>query len=77
MRVQFVDRFNEFISDHFLKASSTQNDETEKVGALNKLFEKLYNIRIYSRKLKKWNRKVYYGLKYSLFIGIIYLLFLR
>lgn len=77
MRFKLVDKFNGFISNHLLKASSTQNEATEKVGLINKAFEKLYSLRIYSRKLKKWNRKVYYSLKYSLFLAVIYLLFLR
>jgi beta-hydroxylase len=77
MRFKLVDRLNRFISNHLMKASSTQNEASEKVGLLNKAFEKLYSVRIYSRKLKKWNRNVYYGLKYTLFIALIYLLFLR
>jgi beta-hydroxylase len=75
MRFRSIDWFNNWVSDHILKASSTQNELTDKVGFLNKGFAKLYNIRIYSRKLKDWNRKVYYGLKYAVFAALVYLLF--
>lgn len=75
MRFKFVDKLNAWLSDNLLKASSTQNEETEKVGFLNRGFEKAYSIRIYSRKLKKWNRQVYYGLKYLLFAFMVYALF--
>jgi beta-hydroxylase len=60
-----------------MKASATQNIETEKVGLLNRLFARLYRVRIYSKKIKRWNKSVYYGLKYTLFFLIVYALFLR
>jgi len=75
MRFRIIDKLNHWISDNLLKASSTQNDETEKVGFLNRTFEKVYGIRVYSRKIKKWNRKVYYCLKYLLFFLILYWIF--
>ena len=40
--------------------------EGEQVGVLNKVFGKLYEIHLASRRVKEWNRKVYYTLKYSL-----------
>ncbi len=75
MRYKIIDRINHWISDHIIKASSSRNDETDKVGVLNRMFEKVYGIRTVSRRIKKWNRKFYYGLKYSLFFGLIYLIF--
>ena len=75
MRFKPIDKMNHWISDHILKASSSQNDETEEVGFLNKVFEKVYSLRTVSRKIKKWNRKFYYVLKYTLFAGLVYLVF--
>ena len=75
MRFKVIDKLNHWISDNLLKASSTQNDETEKVGGLNRLFEKLYSVRTVSRRLKKWNRKVYYVVKYVLFALLVYWVF--
>ena len=46
----------------------------EHVGALNKVFDELYEIHLASRKVKAWNRNVYYTLKYSvtaLILGLI------
>jgi beta-hydroxylase len=74
MRFKLIDKMNHWISDNLLKASSTQNDEGEKVGFFNRLFGKVYSLRTYSRRIKKWNRKFYYGLKYSLFFALIYLI---
>ena len=74
MRYELIDRLNHWVSDNIIKASSTQNDETEKVGFLNRIFEKLYSIRTGSRKIKKWNRTFYYVLKHSLFFGLLLLI---
>ncbi|MFT5136968.1 MAG: beta-hydroxylase [Arenicella sp.] len=75
MRFKLLDKLNNWVIDHLLKASSTQNEETEKVGLLNRGFDKAYSIRIYYRQIKYWNRHAYYGLKYSLFAGIVYVIF--
>jgi len=75
MRFKWVDRLNHWISDNVLKASATQNEDTEKVGVLNRMFERLYSIRTVSRKIKRWNKPVYKGLKYTLFAALIYLIF--
>lgn len=76
MRFSWVDKLNHWVSDNIIQISSSQNDETEKVGALNKSFAHLYKIRTVSRKIKHWNKPFYKALKYSLFIGLLYLLFL-
>jgi beta-hydroxylase len=59
MRFKLVDKLNNRVIDHLLKASSTQNEETETVGLLNRGFEKAYSIRNYSRQIKDWNRQAY------------------
>ena len=75
MRFAWADKLNHWISDHILKVSSTQNEDNEKVGILNQMFVHLYRIRTVSRKIKDWNREVYYVLKYGLFVGLVYLVF--
>ncbi len=75
MRFGWVEKLNRWVSDHLMKASATQNVETEEVGFINKCFEKFYALRVYSRKLKYWNRTVYYALKYALFFVLIFLFF--
>jgi len=77
MRNRLIDGLNRFISDNLMKASATQNTESEKVGGLNRLFERVYSVRVLSRRIKKWNRSFYYALKYFLFFMAIYLLFLH
>jgi len=74
MRYGFMTAINRWVSHHIVKASATQNMEGEHVGALNKVFGKLYEVHLASRKVKEWNRRVYYALKYSLMIGIVALI---
>jgi beta-hydroxylase len=71
MKFGFMTAMNRWVSHHIVKASATQNVEGEHVGALNKVFGKLYEIHLASRRVKQWNRKVYYALKYSLTILVV------
>jgi beta-hydroxylase len=71
MKYGFMTAINRWVSHHIVKASATQNVDGEHVGALNKVFGKLYEIHLASRKVKEWNRTVYYTLKYSLGVLII------
>lgn len=48
-----------------MRAAATRNVPGERVGGLNQVFGYLYNVRIWSKRLKKWNRKVYYAYKWS------------
>jgi beta-hydroxylase len=71
MKYGFMTAINRWVSHNIVKASATQNVDGEHVGALNKIFGKLYELHLASRKVKEWNRTVYYTLKYS--IGVLIL----
>lgn len=58
-----------------LAAASSPNAEGESTGALNKAFHWLYQIRLVGKKLKVFNKTLYYIVKYLLFGGIFYLIF--
>jgi beta-hydroxylase len=80
LRFQFMTTINRWVSNHIIKATATDNVEGERVGAINKVFGYLYEVHLLGRRLKEWNRTVYYGLKYTLAIalaGIIVLSALR
>jgi len=42
---------------------------------VNKIFAKVYSVRVISKRIKRWNRPLYKTLKYTLFLGMIYLIF--
>jgi beta-hydroxylase len=70
-----VDWFNEIFSRIVVAASATKNIEGDKVGLLNRAFAYLYQIRTVGKKIKAFNRPLYYVLQYSLYVLFIYWIF--
>lgn len=70
-----VDWFNELFSRLVVASSATKNIKGDKVGFLNQIFGYLYQIRVVGKKIKAVNRTLYYILQYSMYLGIIYLIF--
>jgi beta-hydroxylase len=68
---------NRFVLHHILKATATQNTKGEPVGIANRIFAPVYQVRILFKRMKKWNRKVYYGFKYTATLAVLALIFLR
>jgi len=75
MKFGLINKFNTFMSNTLVSASATKNDEGDEVGAINKIFEKVYVLRKLSRKFKKWNKPAYKATKYTLFFGFVYFAF--
>lgn len=59
-------RINRWVNTHIVKISQSPNVEGEKVGAMNVAFSYLFQIHQLGRRLKAWNRKVYYSAKFGL-----------
>lgn len=76
MNVGFMTGINRWVSEHIVKISQSPNTEGEKVGALNVAFSYLYEIHLASRRLKNWNRRVYYTLKYTVTVALLALIVL-
>jgi beta-hydroxylase len=68
---------NRWIGQPFARAAATQNLPGEKVGVLNRLFQYAYQLRLLAKRLKAWNRTVYYALKWVLLGALLYAVFLR
>jgi beta-hydroxylase len=68
---------NRWIGQPLARAAATQNLPGEKVGVLNKLFQYAYRVRLLAKRLKAWNRNVYYALKWLLLGSLVYAIFLR
>ena len=71
MKYGFMTAINRWVSHHIVKASATQNVDGEHVGLLNKVFGGLYEIHLAGRRIKSWNRKAYYALKYTLMAAVL------
>jgi beta-hydroxylase len=70
-----VDWINRLFSRIVLGASATKNIDGDKIGFLNRIFSSIYKIRILGKKIKAYNRKLYYTLQYGLYAWLIYLIF--
>jgi beta-hydroxylase len=70
MKYGFMANLNRWVSEHIVKISQSPNIEGEKIGALNSVFSYLYEIHLAGRRLKNWNRNVYYVLKWALMAAV-------
>jgi beta-hydroxylase len=66
LKTRFMTNLNRWVIHHVVKATTTQNVDGEKVGAINKAFVFIYPITLVGKRMKAWNRKAYYALKYAL-----------
>ena len=69
-----VGALNRFAIRHVMRATATQNMEGEKVGAINRLYARLYWLKDAGQGLKARNRRLYYGLKYVVIAAVLVLL---
>ena len=54
-----------------MASASSPNAATDKTGALNRAFTRLYKIRLRGKELKKRNRTRYYAEKWLVFGGLL------
>jgi beta-hydroxylase len=71
LKYRFMGWINRWVSENIVKASTTSNVEGERVGSINRAFSYLYEGHLATRRLKHWNRHVYYGLKYAIVVALL------
>jgi beta-hydroxylase len=65
LRFRAATAVNRFAIRHVMAATATSNVDGERVGAANRLFERLFSVRLAMLRLKKRNRTAYYALTYG------------
>ena len=65
------------VGSTLIRAATSPNDTGDRTGGLNRAFRHLYQIRIVGKRLKAWNRKVYYSVKWVLYGGIVALILIH
>ncbi|MCL1124794.1 aspartyl/asparaginyl beta-hydroxylase domain-containing protein [Shewanella surugensis] len=75
LKFRVIRLYNKFISYVLLKSAAAPNEIGDKTGGINKAFKYIYQIRIVGKKLRKFNKPLYYFIKYCIFLGLITLLF--
>jgi beta-hydroxylase len=71
LHTQAMTAVNRWVSRNVINESATQNEEGERVGWLNRIFGYVYHVRLVGKRMKAWNKRVYYAVKYLLLGGIL------
>ncbi|MBW7983200.1 lipid A hydroxylase LpxO [Enterobacillus tribolii] len=75
MKYRWAQRVNHWFGRHLLSAASAPNDEGDRTGGINRMFKYIYAVRKVGKRLKKFNKALYYAIKWALFGGIAILVF--
>jgi beta-hydroxylase len=75
LRLRALRAFNKLVGNTLMWSFRTRNVPGEEVGALNRLFQAIYPIRVLGKRIKKRSRPLYFTLKYALVAGVFYLIF--
>ncbi len=71
MKYRWAAAFNRWFSRNVMSAAGAPNEDGDHTGGLNRLFSKVYKVRLRAKELKKRNRKLYYLQKWSIFAGLL------
>ncbi|WP_347558632.1 lipid A hydroxylase LpxO [Robbsia sp. KACC 23696] len=77
MKYRWAQWTNHMVGRFLMSAATSPNDAHDRTGGLNRVFKYIYQIRIVGKRLKAWNRSVYYLVKWSLFASIFALIFIH
>jgi len=75
LKFRWAQAFNHFFGRYVVSAAASPNADSDRTGGINKIFKYLYAIRQSGKRLKAWNRTVYYAAKWLLFGLIIVAIF--
>ena len=75
LRSRMAARLNHWVEATFVRATQTENAPGDKVGLLNRLFSVAYFVRLPGKRLKAWNKHVYYAVKFVVLAALIYFVF--
>ena len=70
MRFRWAAAVNHFLARRLVAAAASPNVAGDRVGGLNRVFAHVMSVRTFFKRLKAWNRRVYYGGKWLLFLAI-------
>lgn len=77
VRFFLLDWFNNLFSRFVVSATASKNLPGDKVGLLNRIFPVVYNVAQVGQRVKAYNRRLYYTLKYIVMAVIAYFLFVH
>ncbi|HDL7360529.1 TPA: lipid A hydroxylase LpxO [Yersinia enterocolitica] len=75
MRYRWAQWVNHWLGRNLMSAAAAPNEEGDRTGGVNRAFKYIYAVRKVGKRLKAWNRRIYYLIKWLLFGGIAALIF--
>ena len=75
MKNRLGEWLNSFFSWFILAAAASPNEEGDKTGNINKVYGYIYQVRLLGKRIKTYNKVLYQIVKYTIFGGLIYLMF--
>jgi beta-hydroxylase len=75
VKTVFGRAWNKFFGWFIMAAATSPNMGNDKTGNINKAFKYIYSIRLLGKRIKAYNRNLYYAVKYALMLMILYLIF--
>jgi beta-hydroxylase len=65
LRNRVASAMNRWVSRRIVKETATENEPGERIGVVNKVFGSVYHLRLLGKRMKTWNKNLYYAVKYS------------
>jgi beta-hydroxylase len=75
LRSRAMQALNHAVEVTLIRASQTENAPGDHVGALNRLFNGAYRVRLIGKWIKRKSRFAHYTLKWLILGGVLYLIF--
>lgn len=76
LRYRWAQAVNRWFARHLLAAAASPNEVGDRTGGINRAFHYIYQVRLVGKRLKAWDKRAYYLVKWALFGGILALIFL-
>jgi len=70
MKYRWAMAVNRWFAKNVLAAASSPNDAGDKTGGINRAFKYIYQVRVIGKRLKAWDRRAYYLVKWAIFGGL-------
>jgi beta-hydroxylase len=75
LRNRVIARINHGFKRYVIREGRTENVEGEPVGVLNKLFAYVYQVRLLGKRIKSWNKPIYYLVKFGILGALLYAIY--
>ncbi len=70
-----VRALNRLFERYVLRAAATQNDGSEEIGWINRLYKPVGIVKERLKRIKQWNKPLFNGCKYCCIAGVLYWMF--